>query len=111
MGSLSSKDDYGTERKLHLKILILFKRDYFVIFPPCPFYIVTEYSKKERNDVEVNLRMKELLLCVQVVALSLFGTLRERSVLKCVPHVRHDYLSSFNQSDHLFLALPLTLPW
>ena len=23
-------------------------------------------------------------------------------MLKCVPHVQHDYLSSFNQSDHFF---------
>ena len=28
-------------------------------------------------------------------------------VLKCVPHVQHDYFSSFNQSDRCSLALPL----
>ena len=31
-------------------------------------------------------------------------------MLKCVPHVQHDYFSSFNQSDHCFLALSLPLP-
>ena len=31
-------------------------------------------------------------------------------VLKCVPHVQHDYFSSFNQSDHCFLASLLLLP-
>ena len=38
-----------------------------------------------------------------------FGRLRQRIVLKCVPHVQHDYFSSFNQS-HRFLALSLPLP-
>ena len=36
--------------------------------------------------------------------------LRERIVLKCVPHVQHDYFSSFNQSDHCFLASSLPFP-
>ena len=31
-------------------------------------------------------------------------------LLKCVPHVQHDYFSSFNQSDHCFLVLSLSLP-
>ena len=31
-------------------------------------------------------------------------------LLKCVPHVQHDYFSSFNQSDHCFLVLSLPLP-
>ena len=42
-----------------------------------------------------------------------FGRLRQRIVLKCVPHVQHaqhDYFSSFNQSDHCFLAWSLPLP-
>ena len=40
-----------------------------------------------------------------------FGRLRQRILLKCVPHVQHDYFSSFNQSEHCFLAssLPLQL--
>ena len=29
---------------------------------------------------------------------------------KCVPHGQHDYFSSFNQSNHWFVALPLPLP-
>ena len=41
-----------------------------------------------------------------------FGRLRQRILLKCVPHVQHDYSSSFNQlqSDQCFLASPLPLP-
>ena len=35
------------------------------------------------------------------------GTLRHKNVLRCVAHVQHDYLSSFNQSDHCFLSLSL----
>ena len=41
-----------------------------------------------------------------------FGRPRQRIVLKCVlhvQHVQHDYFSSFNQSDHCFLASPLLL--
>ena len=40
-----------------------------------------------------------------------FGKLRQRIiVLKCVPHMQHNnYFSSFNQSDHCFLALLLLL--
>jgi len=40
---------------------------------------------------------------------SSFGRLRQRIVLKCVPHVQHDYFSSFNQSDHCFLTSSLPL--
>ena len=36
-----------------------------------------------------------------------FGRLRQRLVVKCVPHVQHDYFSSFNQWDHCFLVSPL----
>ena len=36
------------------------------------------------------------------------GRLRQRIGLRCVPHVQHDYISSFNQSDRCFLASSLT---
>ena len=36
-----------------------------------------------------------------------FGRLRPTKALKCVPHVKQDYFSPFNQSDHCFLALSL----
>ena len=42
----------------------------------------------------------------------LFGRVRQRILLKCVPHVQcvqHDYISSFIQSDNCFLALSLPL--
>ena len=60
--------------------------------------------------------MKDWLLCVHVVVKTFnldisrplsFGRLRQRIVLKCVPHVRHDYFSIFNQSHRCFLAVPL----
>ena len=38
------------------------------------------------------------------------GRLRRRILLRYVPHVQHDYVSSFNQSDHCFLGLSLPLP-
>ena len=37
-------------------------------------------------------------------------TTKNATVLKYVPHVQHDYFSSFNQSDHCFLALSLLSP-
>ena len=39
-----------------------------------------------------------------------FGRLRQNIATKSVPHVQHDYFSSFNQSNHWFAALSLTLP-
>ena len=36
--------------------------------------------------------------------------LRQIILLKCMPHIQHDYFSSFNQRDHCFLMLPLLLP-
>ena len=39
-----------------------------------------------------------------------FGRLRQRVVLKSVPHVQHDYFSSFDQSDHCLLSSLLPLP-
>ena len=41
---------------------------------------------------------------------SSFGRLRQNIAPKSVPHVQHDYFSSFNQSNHCFVALSLTLP-
>ena len=35
---------------------------------------------------------------------SSFGRLRQKIALKSVPHVQHDYFSSFNQSYHWFVA-------
>ena len=62
--------------------------------------------------------MIDLLLCVCVVVktliwnfhVAIFGKLRQRILLKCVPHVQHDYFSSFNQSDHCFIVPSLSLP-
>ena len=36
--------------------------------------------------------------------------IRQNIAPKSVPHVQHDYCSSFNQSSHWFVALSLTLP-
>ena len=41
---------------------------------------------------------------------SLLGKLRQNTAPKSVPHGQHDYFSSFNQSNHWFVALSLTLP-
>ena len=46
--------------------------------------------------------------CRQNLKLELF-TFR-KIALKCVPHVQHDYFSSFTQSYHWFVALLLMLP-
>ena len=36
---------------------------------------------------------------------SSFGRLRQNIATDSVPHVQHDYFSSFNQSNHGFVAL------
>ena len=41
---------------------------------------------------------------------SSFGRLSQNIAPKSVPHLQHDYFFSFNQSNHLFVALWLTLP-
>ena len=41
---------------------------------------------------------------------SSFGRLRQNIAAKSVPHGQHGCFSSFNQSNHLFVALSLTLP-
>ena len=41
---------------------------------------------------------------------SSFGRLRQNFAPKSVPHVQHDYFSSFSQSNNWFVALSLTLP-
>ena len=59
--------------------------------------------------------MTDLLLCVRVVVKNLhweiwrchFGKLRQRIQLKCVPHVQHYYISSFNLSHHCFIVSSL----
>ena len=38
-----------------------------------------------------------------------FGRLRQRIVLKCVPHVQHDYFSFFNQSDQFFSGVVVSV--
>ena len=42
--------------------------------------------------------------------MSSFGRLRQNIAQKSVPHVQHDYFSSFSQSNHWFVAVLLTLP-
>ena len=64
--------------------------------------------------------MKDLLLRACVVVrtsnmkisrrrLADYSTLRQNIATKSVPHGQHDYFSSFNQSNHLFVALSLRL--
>ena len=62
--------------------------------------------------------MKDLLLGVHVVKVKTLNLQISRCRLadyvkefyqKGVPHVRHDYFSSFTQLDHCFLALSLPL--
>ena len=61
--------------------------------------------------------MADLLLCVHVVVKTLIlkfhvviWRICQRIVLKCVPHVQHDYFSSFNQSGHCYLTASLSMP-
>ena len=108
------------QRNRHLKLSIwemvtLFCDYCFTL----PYFIVDRARSKwtVRSAVEVNIanerftvvcsRCRENLKCGNFT-LS-FGRLRQGIVLKCVPHVQHDYFSLFNQSDHCFLALAIAV--
>ena len=69
-----------------------------------------------RGDVEVSVvNGRFTLVCLRCrykfghLTLS-FGGLRQKIILKYVPHVQHDFYYSFNQSDQCFLASSLPLP-
>ena len=67
------------------------------------------------NVVEFNIENERLSGGVDVVVKTLsleisrcrLRRLCQRILIKWVPHVQHDYFSSFNQSEHCFLALSL----
>ena len=62
--------------------------------------------------------MKDIPLYVNLVVKTLnlenftlsFCRLRQINVLKCVPHVQHDYFSSFHQSAHCFSGAVAPVP-
>ena len=53
--------------------------------------------------LKVDLAVKTLNL--EISSCRLEDHVRQRIVPKCVPHVQHDYFSSFDQSFHCFLTL------
>ena len=66
------------------------------------------YAKaKTGTFTAASLRCRQNLKCENFT--SSFGRLRQNIAPKSVPHVQHDYFSSLNQSNHWFVALPLTL--
>ena len=62
---------------------------------------------KDKRSTDVSLRCCQNLKYENLT--SSFGRLRQNMAPKSVPHVQHDYFSSFNQSNHWFVALSLTL--
>ena len=87
--------------------------DYFVIRASSShLLLLTEYAANklaDRSTVEVNIENKRSTVVCSRCYLNLkfgnitlsFGWLCQRIVLKCVPHVQHEYFSSFNQSDRI----------
>ena len=68
-----------------------------------------------RSSIEVNIENGRFTIaCSHCCTKLKFGNFTlvdcERIVLNCMPHVQHNYSSSFNQSDHCFLVLWLPLP-
>ena len=62
-----------------------------------------------RSAVELNIENERCaVMCsrcrknLKFVNFTSFRRQRQRIVLQCVPHVQHDYFSSFNQSDYCF---------
>ena len=92
----------------------------------CDYYCLVAFYTVENlclrwtgeNAVESNEASERFTVGVHVVVRTLnleisrysFRTLRQMIPLKYVPHVQHDYFSSFTQSDHLFIALSLPMP-
>ena len=80
---------------------------------PRTFIVDTARCKwTDRSAIEVNLENERFTVICSRCRLNLkfgnftllFGRLRQRMPIKCVPHVWHDYFTSFNQSHHCFLA-------
>ena len=76
--------------------------DYFVIIASSSHLLfLTEHAANGLVEAPLKQieRIKDLLLCVHVAVKTLtfgnftssFGRLRQRMVLKCVPHMQHDY--------------------
>ena len=77
------------------------------------FLLLTEHAARTgRSADEVHITNERCAVVFSRCRLNLnfgiftssFGRLRQRIVLKYVPHVQHDYWSSFNQSNHWFMA-------
>ena len=83
------------------------------------FYIVDKlrYRWTDRSSVELNIENARFTVgcshCHRNLKFGNFtlslGKLCQIIVLKCVPHMQHNYFSSFNQSNHCFLASLLLL--
>ena len=75
------------------------------------------FSLFDTNGIHVNAKNGRLTAegsrCRQIRkfenSVSLFGRLRPKIAPKSVPHVQHDYFSSFSQWNHWFVALSLSL--
>ena len=92
--------------------------DYFVISAFSSYPLFVDHARcnwTSRSSVEVNIENERFTTVCSRGRLNpkfgnftlAFGRLRQRIALKCVPHVQHGYFSSFNQSDHCFLASSL----
>jgi len=97
-------------RRLRLRRkLINDNGDYFAIIPSCSHSILL--IKYAANWLvwathKWILKTKDFLLCLNLNFGNFTGRLRPRKALH-VPHVKQDYFTPFNQSDHCFLALSL----
>ena len=98
----------------------------FLMHAFCDYYcLLTFYTVENlclkwtgKNAVEFNEANEIFTVDVHVVVKTLnleisryrLRRLRQIILLKHVPHVQHDYFSSFTQSDDLFIALSLPMP-
>ena len=94
-------------------LLFLYDRINYFKSPNFTFPLISLFYSQLLHCAFSNSAFSNLLLGVHVVFKTFtlpFGRLRQRMLLKCVPHVQHDYISSFNQSNHCFPASSLPLP-
>ena len=91
-------------RLFHVDHVVQNRRSYFRLLGTNGFHVKTKSERFTATSPRCRQNFKYENFT------SSFGRLRQNIAAKSVPHVQHDCFSSFNQSNHCFVALSLTLP-
>ena len=109
---LKRKRDLKIELCVKLSLLRLFHVGHLVQIGRVHFCLLDtngfQVKAKNKRFTAASLRCRQSLKYENFT--SSFGRLRQNNAPNIVPHVQHDYFSSFNQSNHWFVVVLLTLP-